>query len=453
MRKIIVGAILGVLFLTLAWASIDYKNADSVAQAPPNEIDVTQAVANKNGVFITTEQWAYGDNLDKVDNLALYPNAQMALEEKHKINVDLDSGETKYADGKLTNKGVTLDLTAPGLKGAKIVALSGGGFSISKESSTGKFEYSGNEIDFKDSTGEVEVKPNGEIILPNRATLKDGAGNIITAFRDGLNIKKEGSTTTIKGVGKVETIPMIESKLFDDLSSEVESTTKTTSRTGYVGVGDSPGEVVFNPDQDLQFTGKNYVLSVSVEEENGKTSRTTSVFIDEEMHQQLKSIIGGESAKLKTQPGIAAELKPYFDPATAQELAWKLYTEYNPSAAIDKQHGLLALSRTSAGTELVPHFTGELEPATENRIQVPLLSRGDSGGVSGYYADTLYGKSAGAAFRVGEGEKIAVTTGLAPNPAVTYEKSFGGKVVAKVTVHPGMEETNAWVSIEVPMLQ
>ncbi|MBI4981119.1 hypothetical protein HZC30_06205 [Candidatus Woesearchaeota archaeon] len=395
------------------------------------------------------------NNLNQAGDLKTYQNAWEAIHQKHELEVDLTNGAT-YNDGKLTNDGVTLDLTAPGLSGAKIVALSGGGFSISK-GTAGNFEYDGNTIDFGSSTGSVEVKSNGEIVLPKGATMTDTNGNKITAIRDGLLVKKEGSITKLAGVGKVEAIPLQIVKEIDD-GSDFKSTIEVISRVGYVGVGDSLGEVTFNPNQELQFAGKNYVQSVSNSisgEDADDISHTTTVVIDKEMHQNLKSIVGGDVAKLKTYPAIAAELKPHFDSATAQELAWKLYTEYNPSTALNGHRGLLSLSRASTGTAFIPRFMGSLtKPVEGNKMKIPLLSpESSSGAVAGYYTNTPYGKGVGPAFAMGTGEIVAVTTGLSPDPAVTYERNFGGKVIAKVTVHPGLEETSAWVSIGVPALE
>ncbi len=366
------------------------------------------------------------NNLNQAGDLSSYPAAWQAINQEHGLDVDLTNGAT-YNDGKLTNGDVTLDLAAPGLSRTKIVALSGGGFSISKGTSE-NFEYDGNSINFGGSTKDVEVRSNGEIVLPKGATMMDKKGNEITAIQDNLIITEEGSKTKLAGVGKIE----------------------TSYGKGYVGVGDYNGELTLT--QNNQISGKNYVWSVTDATYTSRTLESSSsqvVFMDKDMREHLKSILGGNIAELKTQPSIAAELKPYFDALTAQELSWKMYTEYNPSTVFSRHNGLLSLSRTPTGTAFIPRFMGSLTGTVEgNKMKIPFLSSGDSQeSVEGYYANTPYGKGAGAAFKLGEEEKIAVTTGLSPNPAVTYEKSFGRKVVAKVTVHPGIEETNTWVSV------
>jgi hypothetical protein len=346
MKKVIMGAVLGILLLTLVWASIDYSSPDSVAQAPPDKIDVTQALANGNGNAITQAQWLYGDNLDKADDLALYPEAQRALEQKHGLSVDLSSGQTTYNHGKITNGDVTLDLTLPQYNGAVIKALKEGGFSISKGSSEGKFEYDGNKIDFGGSTGDVDVKPNGEIILSKGAMMTDKIGNEITAIQEGLMIKKEGSTTTIIGIGKVE----------------------TTYGKGYVGVSDYNGELTLAP--NYQISGKNYVWDAKKGDYNSeglKMDKSEPDLLDAKMHDTLIEIAGGENvvALMRTEALVSTFSKD-FPPDVAQKLALKIHGESPSFTEINGNRGLLVMEKTASGeSKLTAYNSGKTSDPIE----------------------------------------------------------------------------------------
>ncbi len=435
MRKIIVSVMFGILFLTLALATIDYSKSDSVAQAPPNEIDVTQALANGNGEAITQAQWAYEDNLEKVDNLALYSEAQMALGEKHKINVDLNFGETTYDHGKITNGEITLDLNHPQYKGTVIKALKEGGFSISKGSSEGKLEYEGNEIDFGESTGQVDVKSNGEIILPKGATMKDETSNTITAIQDGFTVKKEKSTTIINGVGKVE----------------------TSYGVWYIGAGEGTGELTLNQKSEPIARRNTLLFTVDSSFQSDTLSVTSSknIILDEDMQKFSISLTDEEPLRSKSIPETSGEMAQIFDPDVAELLSWQAYTERNLLTDVGGNKGILIFSKGTDGSNLIPMFAGGLASSTEVdaqgsqfKIPSPFLE-GTSAGVTGGHVSTPFGKGLGVAYAFGEEEKITFATDRFLKPSFAFKKSVGEIVVAEFTVH----QDAAWVSIGVPMLQ
>lgn len=379
--------------------------------------------AETNYGELDANEWGK-ENLKQAGDLSKYQNAWQAINQKHGLEVDLTNGAT-YADEKLTNGDVTLDLTAPGLSGAKIVALNGGGFSITKGTAE-NFEYSGNKIDFGKSTGTVEVKTNGEIILPNGATLKDEAGNIITALRDGLTVKKEESTTIITGVGKVE----------------------TPAGVGYVGIKEKEGIIVLEgetlvPDLTMcnsdrcmrEEPSNNYVWAHkkgNYKSGELEMSQSKPVEFDEEMRKTLIELAGGEDmALLKRTEALTADFKPYFSPDVAQKLALGIHGESPQFTNIDGNRGYLV----NRGGRLVPHVVGETDTPLRSAPEEGDSSAAQSGDTENHYYSSEMGPGTGTGMDIKPlGGRLTVINlrNLAKGkaPAFIFEKDFGGAVVS-----------------------
>lgn len=155
---------------------------------------------------ITVEQWNYGSNLNKAEDLSQYPNARQAVNQRHPgFTINLESGHTSYTDGILQNGNApAIDLNDQNLRGTIISALTEGGFQIQRGTSSGEFTI--NNIEFNlgnDASTTAEVKPNGEIILSRGARMTDSEGTEIIAVRDATTVITRQNELSISGVALV----------------------------------------------------------------------------------------------------------------------------------------------------------------------------------------------------------------------------------------------------------
>lgn len=211
MKKIIVVMMTILILLSyttfaeeVARSEIDYTNPESIASAPPSEIDVTQAVASGNGGSITLEQWTYEDNLNLVTDLSLYSNAQEAVESKHSgLTLSLGEGHVSYRDGTIQNGEVMLDLTDENIAGTIITALDDGGFLIEKGSAEEVIEIQRNNIELNSDEATAEVRTNNQIILGEGAILTDAHGTKILSMNKETEILIADQKLIVKGIAQV----------------------------------------------------------------------------------------------------------------------------------------------------------------------------------------------------------------------------------------------------------
>ena len=393
-------------------------------------------VAETNYGELKDYEWDV-EKLNQAGDLKTYENAWTAINEKYGLKVDLTNGAT-YDEGKLTNGGVTLDLTAPGLSGAKIVALSGGGFSISK-GTKGQFEYSGNTIDFGKSAGAVEVKPNGEIILPKDATMKNEIGNTITAIQDGLAVKKEGSTTIVTGVGKVETM----------------------SGVGYIGLGEEDGTLQLTAypcsgTTCFNFNGNNFLVQPFVGSSTSgdwKVDGLSTPILDAQMEENLQEL-SAKALKLESlerpEVQIKKELISHFPNSLAVELSAKLAAEQRALTSLGGHTSTFSLVKSENGVTLKPQLSGTISAPIETQSPETFSPKAFIEGTSTANALDYFTITPGGNFRAdipaGEGKTITVTGDTSSIPTFTYKmllpkkvsEAFGEKgLIAEVTVQTG----------------
>ena len=188
----------------LTSTEVDYNNPSSIASTPPDRIDIGQAIENGNGGSLTAQQWAYGDNLNKLADLSTYPNAQAAVQQKFPgSSLDLSGGNTLYNDGVLTNGDAPpLDLKNKDLHGSLITALEGGGFGIEGSEST--FNVDDNEFDLRsDSETFVEIGSDNRILLSSDARMTGSRGTEIEALAE-TRINAEEAQISVVGGGTVK---------------------------------------------------------------------------------------------------------------------------------------------------------------------------------------------------------------------------------------------------------
>ena len=199
MKKIIFVLVM-TLLLSLAIAEepqIDYKNAAAFAEAIKTQ-----------GTAITAEQWAFGNNLEKAIPLSLYPEARIAVQNKHPgRELDLTVGDTTYSveKGVVKNGLVEINLNDPSLKGTKITALKGGGFAIGKgnsEGSSSNFEWEGNKFNLEKSEKPIEINNLKQIVLPKGAKMTDLSNVKITSQDDRTIVWTKGKSINIQGIAK-----------------------------------------------------------------------------------------------------------------------------------------------------------------------------------------------------------------------------------------------------------
>lgn len=181
---------------------IDYTNPASIASAPPNEIDIAQAISSGNGAYITAAQWSFDPHLSEATDLSTFPNSHQAINGKHGLSLtDLKLGSVTYNGGVITNGVEKLDLKNPQYKGSSITALADGGFSIGKGTSEGKFEHEEKSYDLEEASGPVEVKTPEDSVLSNNAKMETADGEIIASLDDGTEVTKTEDELQISGVG------------------------------------------------------------------------------------------------------------------------------------------------------------------------------------------------------------------------------------------------------------
>lgn len=163
------------------YSNYDYSDSTDYANIPPADFDINSAISSGNAGEITSDQWAYENNLASCTDLSAYPNAQSALNSQYPgYSMDLSGGAATFADGILTNGNIAINLGSGELENAKIAALNEGGFSVSKSDSQESSEtinFQGKEISLADENSLITISDNGDITLSGFTTLTDEKGN------------------------------------------------------------------------------------------------------------------------------------------------------------------------------------------------------------------------------------------------------------------------------------
>ena len=187
-------------------------NVRNQADVPANRIDellpeVIKIEEISDRTQVTVEQWSFGSNLNKAEDLSDYPHARQAVNQRHPgFTLNLDSGHTSYTDGLLQNgNGPAINLLDPNLQGTSISALTEGGFQIQRGTSSGEFTINNLEFDLSnDDTTTAEIKPNDEIILSSGAQMTDSEGTKVIALDDHTNVDTTEDHISISGVAIVK---------------------------------------------------------------------------------------------------------------------------------------------------------------------------------------------------------------------------------------------------------
>ena len=188
-------------FTKIQWDQVTDQSivpAQYINQIPADKIRIEEVTDRTK---ITSDQWGYGENLNKAEDLSNYPEAQKAVSKKYPSyqKIDLSKGSTTYKNGVLENDGVEVDLNDKKLEGTEVTALEGGGFAIGKGSST-QFSWGGHDFDLDGADKPVQLRALGQIILPTGAKMVNVFGTEIRSFDDLTTISFYGGNVEIRGI-------------------------------------------------------------------------------------------------------------------------------------------------------------------------------------------------------------------------------------------------------------
>jgi hypothetical protein len=185
---------------------IDYNNPVSISSAPPDQIDIAQAISAGNGASITKDQWLHGDNLNKAGDISQFSEAHQAVSDKHNLGfAKLNQGSVSYNDGTITNGKISINLNNEDLSGVDIFSLPKGGFAIGRGKSESKFTLDNGDIfeltksDFQEP---IEIRDDGSLFLPSgvEASLSSiGDNKLEITSIGGIEISSSENELVIKG--------------------------------------------------------------------------------------------------------------------------------------------------------------------------------------------------------------------------------------------------------------
>jgi hypothetical protein len=422
-------------------SEIDYTNSASIANAPANQVDISQAISNGNGQAVTAEQWAYGNNLNHAEDLSSYPQAQEAVNVKHPgYAIELSSGHATYNDGVLSNgNGPTIDLKNNDLKGTLISALVDGGFRIERRGSTGKFIVAGLSLDLsaeRDTSADIK---EDKIILSRGAEVIDRLGSRVLALRDGVSVRTRPNSLEIEGIALVRDM---------------------YGNRGVIGDGNAARAGIFSlfyPNGEYRLQDASLLLQEGrLTIDNSYMESSSLVLLSSGAERIIKKLADtlADSEKKATLRALDQEIRQNMDVdesvgalATASRYSLvkpKVYN--NPSATFTSLFGLSNGQMNPFLTASIPGESGGVTfraDSTQARTDVNIDT------LTGYVAVTA---SSGSRFRAGldlgdQGE-ITIASSSDFNNRVEYRRTLGGKIKGALIVHNNPTETRAFAGFD-----